>query len=240
MWELVHKEGWAPKNWCCRIVLDCFRIVVLERTLESPLDSKEIKPVNPKGNHHEYSLKGLLMKLKLKYFSHLKWKANSLEKMLLLGKIEGNRRRGLQWIRWLDHITESMNVHLSKFQERVVDREAWCDAVPEAAKNKTQFRLSNNSNNNAWDMVLFLLWPYFCFSSSCCPFTLCCEHSLSSFQVSFREVYFICSCFICCVHMRRWVQDIPTAPSWISLQCACYRVMKKGSFFFFFIFKVFF
>ena len=140
MWELVHKEGWAPKNWCFRIVLDCFRIVVLERTLESPLDSKEIKPVNPKGNHHEYSLKGLLMKLKLKYFSHLKRKANSLEKMLLLGKIEGNRRRGLQWIKWLDHITESMNINLSKFQERVVDREAWCDAVPEVAKNKTQFR----------------------------------------------------------------------------------------------------
>ena len=104
MWELVHKEGWAPKNWC-------FGPTVLKKTLENPLDFKEIKPVNPKGN--QYSLEGLMLKLKLQHFSHLMWRADSLEKTLMLGKIEGRRRRGQQRIRWLDGITDSMNVSLS-------------------------------------------------------------------------------------------------------------------------------
>ena len=94
MWELDHKEGWVPKNWC-------FWIVVLERTLESPLDCKEIKPVNPKGNQPWISLEGLM--LKLQYFGHLMQKADSLEKTLMLGKLESNRRMGKQRIKWLDH-----------------------------------------------------------------------------------------------------------------------------------------
>ena len=85
MWELAHKESWAPNNWC-------FWTVVLEKT-ESPLDCKEIQPVNPKGNHPEYSLEGLMLKLKLLNFSHLMWRMDSLEKTLMLGNIEGGRRR---------------------------------------------------------------------------------------------------------------------------------------------------
>ena len=109
MWELDPKEGWAPKNWC-------FWTVVLEKTLESPLDCKEIQPVHPKGNQSEYSLEGLMLKLKLQNLGHLMRRADSLEKTLMLGKIEG-RRRGWQRIRWLDGITDSMDMSSSKFGE---------------------------------------------------------------------------------------------------------------------------
>ena len=85
----------------------CFQTVMLEKTLESPSDCKEIKPVNPKGNQPEYSLEGLMLKLKLQYFDHLMQRADSLEKTLLLGKIEDRRRRGRQRMRWLASITDS-------------------------------------------------------------------------------------------------------------------------------------
>ena len=88
--------------------------VVLEKTLESPLDSKEIKAVNPKEIDPEYSLEGLLVKLKLQYFGHLMQRADSLEKTLTLGKIEDKRRREWQRIRWLDIITNSMDMNLNK------------------------------------------------------------------------------------------------------------------------------
>ena len=87
MWELDHKEGWVLKNWC-------FQTVVLEKTLESPLDCKEIKPSIRKEISPEYSLEGLMLKLKFQYFANLMGRANSLEKTLMLGKIEGRRRRG--------------------------------------------------------------------------------------------------------------------------------------------------
>ena len=96
--------------------------MVLEKTLESPLDCKENKPVNPKEISPEYSLEGLMLKLKLQYFGHLMQRANSLGKTLMLGKIEGRRRREQQRMRWLDDIVDLMDMSLSKLQEVVKDR----------------------------------------------------------------------------------------------------------------------
>ena len=87
--------------------------LVLEKTLESPLDSKEIKPINLKGSQPEYSLEGLWLKLKLQYFGYLMWRTDSLEKTLMLRKIEGRKRRGQQRMRWLDGITDSVDMSLS-------------------------------------------------------------------------------------------------------------------------------
>ena len=157
MWELDHKkaECWTLRTWY-------LQTVVLKKTLENPLDIKEIKPTILREINPEYSLEGLMLKLKHQYFDHMIQRAGSLGKTLMLGKIES--RRGQQMMKWLSGITNSVDMNMSKFQEITNDREAWPVAAHGVTKIWKQLGTWTTTNAYCCQFVcLFVFCPAYSF-----------------------------------------------------------------------------
>ena len=131
MWELDNKGIWAPE-------IDAFQLLCWRRLLRVPWTARRSNQSILKEISPEYSLEGLMLKLKLQYFGHLMWRADSLEKTLMLGKTEGRRRRGWQKMRWLDGIIDMMDMSLSRLRELVMNRKAWCVEVHGVTKSQTR------------------------------------------------------------------------------------------------------